>query len=875
MDLRQQKVTKTEWESIEVPIMAKEEEILETIIRGYHNVQYRTNSGISTMNFLKIDDSEKIHECIYEKFFRNRCERVQKSMCILFNQDILCVPVKQFLLRSVDKVRVHRFTEKTIQSCGVYENLLLDIADQIVLTCKQVALFHKHYYTLFRLSKNSVSNLNPFVVHVIDTVIRLFMKNVSINEIIYRAVDILEENELLLRHADLELYRHQKDIFVAVKEPGPKLILYIAPTGTGKTMTPIGLSEGKRVIFVCAARHVGLALARSAIAVHKKVAFAFGCESAADIRLHYYAAKEYTTNWRSGGIWKVDNEVGDNVQIIVCDVQSYICAMYYMMAFFPLDDLVTYWDEPTITMDYETHPCHKIIHENWVENKIPTVILSSATLPTQTELSAATIPHFLGKFPDARIVNISSYDCKKTIPIVNNEGFVEMPHFLSDKLFEVYEYADHCANNHTLLRYLDLNEIIRFLKLVHSHASFRTIARYAVQNYFDGENETRGIDQVNMQSIKIYYIQLLCTLPQNIWDDVYPKLVSKRIPLFYENAPAVVEKKDIPFQKMQSVGPGVEPAKGSSSTASFCRSRSSEPSSVGQQKGTMGIYVSTRDAYTLTDGPTLFMTDDVEKIGKFCLQQAGIPALVMQELMKKIEHNNAIVREINISEAELSSLEDKIEEKAKNKIISRNGSRSGKDPKKLGKDISDTSSVNNVSHRCSEKIHQLTSLICNVSLNDTFIPNKQPHQKKWVNKIFPNAFTCNLDSGVVAEIMALHGVDNLYKILLLMGIGVFRMEETPAYMEIIKRLATEERLFMIIATSDYIYGTNYQFCHGFIGKDLVLSQEKITQCLGRIGRGNIQQKYTARFRDNQHIRTLFSPHADRPEAANMNMLFCE
>ena len=30
------------------------------------------------------------------------------------------------------------------------------------------------------------------------------------------------------------------------------------PTGTGKTMSPLGLATKFRVIFVCAARHVGL-----------------------------------------------------------------------------------------------------------------------------------------------------------------------------------------------------------------------------------------------------------------------------------------------------------------------------------------------------------------------------------------------------------------------------------------------------------------------------------------------------------------------------------------------------------------------------------------------------------------------------------------
>jgi hypothetical protein len=78
---------------------------------------------------------------------------------------------------------------------------------------------------------------------------------------------------------------------------------------------------------------------------------------------------------------------------------------------------------------------------------------------------------------------------------------------------------------------------------------------------------------------------------------------------------------------------------------------------------------------------------------------------------------------------------------------------------------------------------------------------------------------------------------------------------------------------MIIATSDYIYGTNYQFCHGFLSKDLNLTQEKVIQAMGRIGRNNIQQTYTVRFRDDEQILKLFTSETEKPEIINMNRLF--
>jgi hypothetical protein len=56
---------------------------------------------------------------------------------------------------------------------------------------------------------------------------------------------------------------------------------------------------------------------------------------------------------------------------------------------------------------------------------------------------------------------------------------------------------------------------------------------------------------------------------------------------------------------------------------------------------------------------------------------------------------------------------------------------------------------------------------------------------------------------------------------------------------------------------------------------LFLTQEKIIQALGRIGRNNIQQEYSARFRDDEHVKMLFRKTASesKPEVINMNKLF--
>ena len=127
---------------------------------------------------------------------------------------------------------------------------------------------------------------------------------------------------------------------------------------------------------------------------------------------------------------------------------------------------------------------------------------------------------------------------------------------------------------------------------------------------------------------------------------------------------------------------------------------------------------------------------------------------------------------------------------------------------------------------------------------------------------------------IALGILMIDDIDDYWKILLMMGIGVFISHKSIKYMEIMKRLASTQSLYLIIASSDFIYGTNYQFCHGYISNDLKnISQEKIIQAMGRVGRGKIQQDYSFRFRNNQNIYKLFKYAKDKPEILNMNRLF--
>jgi hypothetical protein len=876
MDLNQRKLNRSEWNSIEISVSNYEIDILNLIIKGYHDVNIKINNNNSLFGFLKIEYTEKMEDYLYNKYFRVYVDKIEEKILKKIDNYKKIKISSDIKINSSDKIRLDRYDENSIKKTDIYEFILLSHAYKMISNSEK-KIFTYHYFTLYNLIKNNIIKLNRHIKKLINELLELLSDKVEMIDIIENAVEFIEKNENLLKFNDMTLYEHQKEIFTSCKVDKPKLILYMAPTGTGKTLSPIALSEQKKIIFVCAARHVGLALARSAISVKKKVAFAFGCSSADDIRLHYFAAKEFTRNKRSGGVGKVDNSVGDNVEIMICDIKSYLPAMYYMLAFFKAEDIIFYWDEPTITLDYQDHEFHKTIRQNWKHNLIPNVVLSSATLPKLNELTE-TIPDFMNKFKNAEIFNIVSHDCKKSIPIINKDGYVVLPHHLHDNYKEIIKITEHCNNYLTLLRYFDLKEIVEFISYV--------IRNNYITKKLTLERNFDSIDDINMKNIKIYYLKLLQNISENDWKYIFIHFKRIRQPRIFENE--TIDIKGNKIQRTKSLSNDNNLKRNPLFEGMPLSKIASEQiihnnlDNLNQSKlGTSGVYVTTKDAYTLTDGPTIFISNDIEKIAKFCVQQANIPSIVMDDIMKKIEYNNVINEKLSVVESEL----EYIKEKSNNcnsstselhkglKVATRN--KSSKDSKKINRDL-DNGELENKGEisKITNEINNLRSMIKSASLNDTFVPNKKLHLNKWAEGLnINNSFTSNIDEHTVSDIMALNGVDNLWKILLMMGIGVFINHENITYTEIMKKLADEQKLYMIIASSDYIYGTNYQFCHGFLSKDLDLTQEKIIQAMGRIGRNNIQQTYTVRFRDDNQIMKLFTSDTEKPEIINMNILF--
>jgi hypothetical protein len=795
MDLTQKKLTKSEWDFLEIPLCQSELEIMKMIENSKKNLNIKFNKTMTLIGYMKFDGSNKgIHYYFYNKYFEKDISKDIKEHNLQFKLNLK--DYKKIKLKKADMFRIKNSDRKMDKLKNLFEFVLLENVSKFLEKKNPY-----YYYTLTQLMRNSISNLNMLVNEYIQFILEHYEGRIKKSDLIKNSHEYIERNNSILKYKDFELYHHQKSLLAIANKPDNSLIQYIAPTGTGKTLTPIGIK--KKIVFVCAAKHIGLQLAKACISLEIPIAVAFGCLDPSDIRLHYFAAVDFTKNRRTGHIFRVDNSNGSKVEIIISDIQSYIPSMNYMLAFNEPNDLVWYWDEPTITLDYENHEFHEILKKNWEKNIIPNIILSSATLPYKEDIMPMLL-NYKNKFKSGSTYEVINYDCRKTIPIIDANSNIVVPHLHYDDYNLLKKSVKHIEKNKTILRHIDVKLITEFILYVNKNDLIKD--RYKIDNYF------QSIKEIDIISIKLYYLKLLS------------KINSKS------------------FNKYKK--------KNSNDKKIF--------NSV--------IKITTDDAYTLTDGPTIFLTNDVKKIALFYLKVSNIPNDELENILKLITYNEEYKKEL-----------EKVMFNEKERLSKMNDRQLSKVDGDDCRELQEQDKFNGIVRSLKAKMKLIT-------LNKRYIPNSKEHLNKWHKNDGNNYFTSDVDEDTIEDIILLN-MPKEWKILLMMGIGVFqehdsnnldknKLKDIKKYSEIMKRLAEKQKLYLIIASSDYIYGTNYQFCHGYLSKDLLnMTQEKMIQAFGRIGRQSTQMDYTIRLRNDDLIDKILLPEKDKMEVRNMNALF--
>jgi len=785
----QSKLTRREWEGLEVPLPPEELAIMKMIVAGWSNPEICTNPRQSLLSVTKLGSLSSAHDILYDRYLRTRVEALAKEADVpppTINKSKRQGKKEGGVrLTAADSIRLANTNADVLDTrADIWEAMLLMFVNNMIHNWSDAV----GYYTLARALEAQVDGTNPYVLGFVKTVLEKCKNKVKVETMVEKIEEASELNPVLQTFANRRLYRHQKDLFAALKSEGSKLIMYQAPTGTGKTLSPLAVSEGYKVIFVCASKHVGMQLARACISLEKRIAVAFGCHDAGDIRLHYYAVSECTRRRRTGAIGKIDHSQGQKADIMITDAISYLSAMHYMLSFNTADKLLVYWDEPTIAMDKPKDDLHEIVRKSWAENQIPNIVLSSATLPPPSDLPRF-IEYIQNRFsiPNNRIITINNYECARTVPILLKSGHVAMPHVVAETKEELVKMAQQCSSRATLLRHIDLGVAARYVLAACKSGGSVEIAALPFAT----------LDDVTPEAVKRAYLDLVVKVANKCGFETAQRLVS-------------------------------------------------EPKRFGG-----GVKLATTDAASITHGPALYLAADTEKVAKYLMRDADPPAEIIDRLQQQAHNNSQVM-------AEIQRLEKDLEDR-----LSADGREGG------GND--DDERMEERHGAVGKKLLKMREKLGELRLPEREVPNAEEHQRRYHGVVRSESFAGSVPPHHLEEVLHLE-VPKWKKMLLMMGIGVFG-DDCPTYRELMSRMASERELYCVIAGTDYVYGTNYQFCHGYIGKDLTnMPVEKLYQALGRVGRGRQAGQYSWRLRDDSLARHIFLPDTKFTEARRMDRL---
>ena len=172
MDLTQSKLTRAEWDNIEIPVSEDEKKILDLLINGYSNPNISSNETMSIFTFTKIEQTSENEMHLYKKYFEEKIKELikkyAKDIPIIANFNIpQNTTIKK--IKSIDSMRLVNL-ETNIKSNQekVYEYLLLDLCKEMLKNIgKQRAKYAFYQYTLIQLKKASIKSVNCHVIHFI------------------------------------------------------------------------------------------------------------------------------------------------------------------------------------------------------------------------------------------------------------------------------------------------------------------------------------------------------------------------------------------------------------------------------------------------------------------------------------------------------------------------------------------------------------------------------------------------------------------------------------------------------------------------------------------------------------------------------------
>ena len=125
MDFTQGKLTKSEWDGMEVPDSYDEQQIYQLIKDGYHNVGIVRNSSHTLLQYMKIAASDEMHAHMYELYFKMHVDEMREAFGL---SEFETNTDKKKLVKKADLIRIQN-TNSNLgdQKTRIYEFVLLGL----------------------------------------------------------------------------------------------------------------------------------------------------------------------------------------------------------------------------------------------------------------------------------------------------------------------------------------------------------------------------------------------------------------------------------------------------------------------------------------------------------------------------------------------------------------------------------------------------------------------------------------------------------------------------------------------------------------------------------------------------------------------------
>ena len=154
MDLSQQKLTKEEWDALEVPIHQEEKVILKMIMDGFTDVNIVENETMSIMNYMKIYENEDFYmDWLFKQYFKETVDKYCKKYDYEFTYSPFVRKLKK--IKSSEQIRLRNFDKKLADNkLFIFEYILLDFIKKI---SKKNDKHSFYFYTMTRILNTKIN----------------------------------------------------------------------------------------------------------------------------------------------------------------------------------------------------------------------------------------------------------------------------------------------------------------------------------------------------------------------------------------------------------------------------------------------------------------------------------------------------------------------------------------------------------------------------------------------------------------------------------------------------------------------------------------------------------------------------------------------